>query len=425
MKSKTLHPLTRHTGLLWAVFLLLLLQGCASSRWFGQGTPPKGLWESGFKTRLHSRTQGRVGVAVAVPTAEETRSIFGVPLESQGVQPVWIEIDNQSDTGKLFLPIDLDRDYFAPYELAWKFPGLAVGERFEDRGAFFRSLHIPIEIPPGGRRQGFVYTNLDRGAKAVDIELIGGGDAKHFHFIVKVPGLKADYLEVQWENLFPPEAYRDLQPTELREELAKLPCCALGGDKETPGDPLNLVIIGQPGQALYPLIHRGWDLTETIHGGAVWETVKSSLFGTFYRHSPISPLYVFDRPQDIAFQKARGSVDERNHLRLWLTPFRLNGKPVFIGQISRDIGIKLSAKTLITHKIDPEVDEARDYFAQDLVRSGFVKGFGHVSGVGEVDPATPRFNYTLDPYWTDGRRVVFILGAEPLPLSEVELLKWD
>ncbi len=411
--------------LLLSVLALLLLQGCASSRWFGQGDPPNGLVETGFKTRLETRARGDLSVSVAVPTAEESRAIFGVPLESQGVQPVWIEIENRGNSRRLFLPIDLDPDYFAPFELAWKFPGLAVGERFEDRGEYFRSLHIPIAIPPGSRRQGFVYTQLDLGAKAVDIEIIGGGDPQHFHFVLAVPGLKADYLAVQWDDLFPADQYRDLDLPKLREALAELPCCALGGDRETPGDPLNLVIVGQPGQALFPLIHRGWDLTETIHGGSVLKMVKSSLFGSHYRYSPVSPLYVFGRPQDIALQKARGSVDERNHLRLWLTPYRVDGQRVFIGQISRDIGIKLSSKTITTHKIDPEVDEARDYLAQDLLRSGFVSGFGFVAGVGAVNSKAPRHNYTEDPYWTDGRRAVIILGEDPRPLSELELLGWD
>ena len=63
-----------------------------------------------------------------------------------------------------------------------------------------------------------------------------------------------------------------------------------------------------------------------------------------YRTSPVSPLYLFDRQQDLALQKIRGTVDERNHLRLWLAPVRVNGKSVWVGQISRDIGVKLAAK---------------------------------------------------------------------------------
>jgi hypothetical protein len=61
---------------------------------------------------------------------------------------------------------------------------------------------------------------------------------------------------------------------------------------------------------------QGWDLTETIRGDTVWQTVKSSVFGARCRKSPVSPSYVFDRPQDLALQNARQTVNERNHLRL-------------------------------------------------------------------------------------------------------------
>ncbi len=60
------------------------------------------------------------------------------------------------------------------------------------------------------------------------------------------------------------------------------------------------------------------------------------------------------------YQKPRHSVHVRNHLRLWLTPMRFQGKSVWIGQISRDIGVRFTFKTWppVTHKIDPDIDEA-------------------------------------------------------------------
>ena len=37
----------------------------------------------------------------------------------------------------------------------------------------------------------------------------------------------------------------------------------------------------------------------------------------------MSDLYLFGRPQDLALQKARDNIHQRNHLRLWLSPMRL------------------------------------------------------------------------------------------------------
>ena len=197
------------------------------------------------------------------------------------------------------------------------------------------------------------------------------------------------------------------------------------GDGETPGDPLNLVIVGDGRHLLATLVRRGWDLTETMRKDTVWRTAISSVFRSMYRTSPVSPLYLFDRQQDVALQKIRGTVNERNHLRLWLAPVRVNGKSVWVGQISRDIGVKLVSKTLVTHKIDPLVDEARLYLTLDIAGSNTLQELGYVKGVGLSTPAAPRFNYTKDPYYTDGLRVVLVLAEERVSLDSISHLPWE
>ncbi len=161
-----------------------------------------------------------------------------------------------------------------------------------------------------------------------------------------------------------------------------------------------------------------------IRVGTAWRTAASSLFKSEYRTSPVSPLYLFGRPQDVTLQKARNTVDERNHLRLWLAPVTLQGKPVWVGQISRDIGVRLSSKTLVTHKIDPVVDEARTYLLLDVAASQTLAQFGYVEGVGYASVAEPRYNYTQDPYYTDGLRAVMILADDTIPFDEIESLDW-
>jgi LssY C-terminus len=155
-----------------------------------------------------------------------------------------------------------------------------------------------------------------------------------------------------------------------------------------------------------------------------WQSYKDG-FGGRYRTSPVSPLYLFGRSQDIALQKARASVDERNHLRLWLAPVRYKGMNIFLGQISRDIGIRLAAKTLVTHKIDPAVDEARTYLTLDLLASERLAAYGYVTGVGAAPFDDPRRNYTGDPYYTDGRRLVLIMADQRTDMLDLERLDWE
>ena len=87
------------------------------------------------------------------------------------------------------------------------------------------------------------------------------------------------------------------------------------------GDPLNLVVIGDFDTILGGFGAR-WDETETISFKSCWRTFKAFVLGTNYRYSPVSSLYVEGRSQDFALQKARQSINERLHLRLWLTPLR-------------------------------------------------------------------------------------------------------
>ena len=134
---------------------------------------------------------------------------------------------------------------------------------------------------------------------------------------------------------------------------------------------------------------------------------------------------MFDRPQDVALQKARHSVDERNHLRLWLAPVTMDGENVWVGQISRDIGVKFTTRTFVTHKIDPVVDEARLYITQDIAASQNLRAVGYVTGVGISDHDATRRNYTNDPYYTDGLRAVLFLSKTRQPVDGIEFLDWE
>ena len=152
------------------------------------------------------------------------------------------------------------------------------------------------------------------------------------------------------------------------------------------GDPVNLVVIGEFETLLGAFAAR-WDESEMITLATCWKTMRSFLLGSQYRYSPVSALYLFGRSQDVALQRTRRSINERLHLRLWLTPLRFQGKEVWVGQVSRDIGVRFTTKTwnLTTHRVDPDVDEARDYVIEDLLQAERIDATGYVDGVGECD----------------------------------------
>ena len=152
------------------------------------------------------------------------------------------------------------------------------------------------------------------------------------------------------------------------------------------------------------------------------KTARAFLFDSSYRYSPVSPLYVAGRIQDLALQRARSSINERIHLRLWQTDLRIDGQTVWIGQVSRDIGVRFTLKTwnLTTHRIDPNVDEARDYVVDSLIDGRRVAQMTYASGVGAASSDEPRPNLTGDPYYTDGKRAVLVLSPNATNTAYLE-----
>jgi len=396
--------------------LLLALAGCS-------GTPVQ-TESMDYKARVQTQAEGAVRVSAVALSPAESLARFGVPLAKQHIQPVWLEIASEEETELFLMLLSVDREYFTPSEVAWQFKG-KDGMRFDDMVSALVDRHVPIAIAPHSTVSGYVFTNLDPGAKVFAVDLFGPGIVRSFEFAQLVPGMESDFSRVDFDRLHAGGTAKDLDLDGLRAYLQQLPCCVLGGDQKTPGDPLNLVIVGDGSTVLAAMVRRGWDLTETIRGATKWRTAISSAFGSKYRTSPVSPLYLFDRPQDVALQKARGTVDERNHLRLWRAPVTLDGQMVWVGQVSRDIGVKFSRKTLVTHKVDPVIDEARLYLTLDMANSQSLQTLGYVEGVGHSGRDAPRRNYTDDPYYTDGLRAVLIFGADRYSLEELEFLPWE
>ena len=146
-----------------------------------------------------------------------------------------------------------------------------------------------------------------------------------------------------------------------------------------------------------------------------------------YRYQPVMPLYLFNRPQDAAFRKSRSTLNERNQLRLWLSTHTYRDQPVWVGQISRDIGVRITSKspTLTTHKIDPDVDETRGFLVQELWYSQGLEQFALVRRLGAAPLTTPRTNLTGAPYFTDGLRAVLWVSSDPVPFERVQFVEWE
>ena len=412
-------------------------------RWLGVRYAPQPEDQS-FLERAQVQKDDEIIVRAAVLDRRESERFFGVNLARRGIQPVWLEITNHGEQPYRLRLASLDPTYYPPLEaayanhfhigrrllgfglLAWLFlplvillPFKVLGARIANRrmNAYFQEHGIGWAlIRPGVQLAGFVFTSLDEGIKQFSVRLLSTAGSKEFPFAVPVPGLRVDHGTRQLDALAHCKDAVECDEEELRRRLAKLPRCTQNRAGTVEGDPLNLVVIGDFDTILTGFGAR-WDETETITLTSCWKTFKAFALGSEYRYSPVSPLYVEGRSQDFALQKVRETINERLHLRLWVSPLRFNGKPVWIGQVSRDIGVRFTPKTwnLTTHKIDAGVDDARDYVLDYLMEGGRVERVGYAPGVGAAPTTAPRHNLTGDPFFTDGLRAVAIFSETRTP----------
>lgn len=388
---------------------------------------PSSINEVRFRDREISKSDEEVRVTVAVPTAEEVQALFNTDLIKSEIQPVWVMVENHSDRTYYLTSTGTDPNYFSAMETVYAVRGGLFGIYRDEMERYFRSMNFRNPVLPYTAVSGFIYTNLDEGEKVVQVDLIAFEHVKFFTFFVQIPGMRVDYRMVDFNSLYEPDDIRDADEETLRLALEELPCCTTNQTGDKFGDPMNLVVIGDFKDIAAAFARRGWLPAEETYSTAVWKTVKSFFFGSRYRYSPVSPLYFYGRGQDFARQKPRHDIHERNHLRLWYSPLRFQGKTVFVGQVSRDIGVRFTNKTWppVTHKIDPDIDEARYALVEDLLYSQMLARVGFVKGVGQARPSNPRVNLTGDPYFTDGYRLVVILDRGPIAMDKIKSMDWE
>ena len=424
--------------------LMLSLSGCATNSF-----APEQLVTPDELRDVKSKTIGDVSVSVSMLTDEQARRHFGVDFGEHGLQALWMSVRNGSDRRLWFIRNMLDPDFYSAEEAALLVQGDIPSDSRPALHQRFRDESIRAQLAPRTISEGFVFLPRVEGGRYVDIRLqadayledtgtrgaVAGGVAPppstprelRFDFALPLPDGDFDYERLDTSRIFGDQSLPNLTLDELRSTLEQLPCCATDADGRREGDPLNVVIVGESADVLNSLSRSGWSFTHRIDLRSIRREVGAAIAGSAYPVAPVSSLYVFGRKQDVALQRARRSIAQRNHMRLWLAPYRFESRPVWIGQVSRDIGVKVTPKspTLTTHIIDPEVDTTREYLFHSLIAEGFVDRFGFVKGSAAGTPSEPRMNLTGDAYHSDGLRLVVILSREPVTPDRIRSLLWE
>ncbi|MCA1580547.1 MAG: LssY C-terminal domain-containing protein [Acidobacteria bacterium] len=129
-----------------------------------------------------------------------------------------------------------------------------------------------------------------------------------------------------------------------------------------PSDPLNVALIGSRAAVIEGMRCAGWKLADPISFRSGLRDAHSVLFDRPYETAPVSTQYLWNRPQDLAFEKTvGGSPRRRHHARFWATAEPPDpSKTLWIGAATYDLNVGVSYRTgEVMHHIDEDVDAER------------------------------------------------------------------
>jgi hypothetical protein len=139
------------------------------------------------------------------------------------------------------------------------------------------------------------------------------------------------------------------------------------------GDPVNLALLGHEAQVHAAMARAGWTRADDLSLRSGMRIFTSTLSRRSYNEAPVSPLNLFDRQQDFAYQQeVAGSPSKRHHVRFWRCPegWMLPGgySVDWLAAGTYDKSVGLSLFTLqVTHKIEEDTDIERDYIVQTVM----------------------------------------------------------
>ncbi|SDK61721.1 LssY C-terminus [Arthrobacter sp. ok362] len=133
------------------------------------------------------------------------------------------------------------------------------------------------------------------------------------------------------------------------------------------GDPVNIALLGSEPQIHGVMHSAGWTMADDVTLASSRRIVSSTLLRRSYLEAPVSPLFLFGRQQDFAYQQeVDGTPGKRHHVRFWrcpsgwLLPGGLAVDWLAAGTYDRSVGLSLFTLQ-ITHKIDENTDAERDH----------------------------------------------------------------
>ena len=176
-----------------------------------------------------------------------------------------------------------------------------------------------------------------------------------------------------------------------------------------PGDMVNILIVGTQDEVVNVFNTAGWVQVDKSVQDTVFEGALATFAKKDYLTMPMSTLFLFGRAQDYGFAHAEPVrvVMSRNHLRVWKSPYEVDGRPVWCVAATHDIGFERDQRNNgVTHKIDPAIDGEREYVNSTLSETGLIAQRDHITPPNALTTAKTA---TGGEFHSDGRIVVLLL----------------
>ena len=183
----------------------------------------------------------------------------------------------------------------------------------------------------------------------------------------------------------------------------------VGDLQGNPGDMVNYALIGTQDQVTKAFAAAGWVQVDKTTQDAVVHGLISTLSHAAYTEMPMSTLYLFGRSQDLSYARADplAVAAIRHHLRVWKTTQTVGGEPLWVGSATHDNGFEKDQRNGgVTHHIDANVDQERDFLEQSFSGAGVIAGAAYVM---PANPLTTAKTATGGSFESDGRIVVMDL----------------
>lgn len=141
------------------------------------------------------------------------------------------------------------------------------------------------------------------------------------------------------------------------------------------GDPINLAFIGTKKELEKLFLEAGWTIAEPLSVKSSLHMITASVFGKSYPKAPVSSLFLFNKKQDIAFEREiNNNPRRRHHIRFWQTPenwYLPGGREAdWLGAATYDKKVGFSFFTgQVTHKINSDIDKERDFVLDSFKQS--------------------------------------------------------